>query len=155
MTEALLTVNAWLAKLDTLDGSGPLQLDDRGLLGLQTDSGLQIELEVCSEPPWLYLRAALRPLPTNEREAWYGFLLGRNFLCQSTGGAAFAIDAEHQQLALTWCQPLALLDAQGFADALMGFIDQAIAWSARLDQGLPAELDTPQADLPITGMVRA
>jgi hypothetical protein len=159
MSDARSTVNAWLAQWEALQGPGALQLDERGLLGLQTDSGLQIELEVPEAPAWLYLRAALRRVPEHGREAWYGFLLARNFLCQSTGGAVFALDAEQQQLALTWCQPVALLDAQAFSEAVMGFIDQALHWSEALAHGLPDEMPEPDQGMGLAlsplGMTRA
>lgn len=132
MSPAQLMVQAWLAEMARLEESGPWTLDERGLLGLQTDQGLQIELEVPADADLLYLRAPLGPLPQQDRESVFEKLLALNFQPDQAGGASFAIDAEQHQLALSLCQGIRHLDATDFANLLRSFIAAVVDWRSAL-----------------------
>ena len=132
MSAARATVQSWLDALAHQEGITDLRLDERGLLGLQTDSGLQIELEVPAESGLLYLRAGLGELPAQDRESVLTQLMSFNFLLDQAGGATFALDAERQQLALSVCQGLGHLDATDFANLLQGFIAAAVDWQDKI-----------------------
>jgi hypothetical protein len=134
------SVNHWLADFAQAEGIADLQLDERGLIGLQVDSALEIEIEVPSEQDLVYLRAGLLPIPAQDRESVYARLLERNFLLQDSSGAAFAIDADRAELALSLCQPVSKLDGLDFANLLRNFIDVALRWQAQLTQELQAGL---------------
>ncbi|MEI7783601.1 MAG: type III secretion system chaperone [Betaproteobacteria bacterium] len=143
------SVNHWLADFAQAEGMVGLQLDERGLIGLQVDNALEIEIEVPGEQGLLYLRAALMPVPAQDRESLYARLLACNFLLQDCNGAAFAIDAERALLALSLCQPVSKLDGLDFANLLRNFIDVALRWQAQLTQELQAGLpDDGPASLP-------
>lgn len=132
MSPGQQAVQAWLSELALTDGAGPLGLDERGLLGLQTDQGLQVELEVPAEGDLLFLRANVGPLPQLHAEAVYAKLLSLNFMPLFAGGASFAIDAEQQQLALSLCQGIGHLDATDFANLLRGFIAASVDWQEKV-----------------------
>ena len=133
MTPAQQAVAGWLGQWVAVEGSDPWVLDERGMLGLQTDQGLQIELEVPAEGALLFLRAALGPLPQHDPEAVYAKLLALNFLQQQAGGASFAIDEEQHHLALSLCQGIAHLDGTDFANLLSGFIAAAVDWHDKVN----------------------
>lgn len=126
------SVNGWLAAFAQAEGLADLQLDERGLIGLQVDAALEIEIEVPLEQDLVYLRSTLMPIPAQDRESVYAWLLKRNFLLQDSGGAAFAIDADRAQLALSLCQPIGRLDALDFANLLRGFINISLRCQAQL-----------------------
>ena len=133
MTPAQQTVAGWLGQWVAVEGSDPWVLDERGMLGLQTDQGLQIELEVPAEGELLFLRAALGPLPQHDPEAVYAKLLALKFLQQQAGGASFAIDEEQHHLALSLCQGIAHLDGTDFANLLRGFVAAAVDWHDKVN----------------------
>jgi len=145
------SVNRWLADFAQAEGLADLQLDERGLIGLQVDSALEIEIEVPPDQGLLYLRAGLLPLPAQEREAVYARLLERNFLLQDCGGAAFAIDSDRAELALSLCQPIGKLDGLDFNNLLRGFIDMALHWQGKLTQELQASSAQQGASTPPWG----
>jgi len=128
------TVNLWLKELASSEGVPELRLDARGLLGLRVDEALEIEIEVPAQEPLMYLRAAVMALPEQGRLACLTRLLERNFLLQDSAGAAFAIDSERNQIALSLRQPLARLDALDFINLLRGFISTALHWQEQLAQ---------------------
>lgn len=136
------SVNRWLADFAEAEGLPGFRLDERGLIGLQVDSSLEIEIEVPSDQGLVYLRAGLLPLPAQDRESVYARLLERNFLLQDCSGAAFAIDADRAQLALSLCQPIGKLDGLDFAHLLRNFIDVSLQTQTQLTQELQA--DGPQ-----------
>lgn len=133
------SVNRWLADFAQAEGLPGLQLDERGLIGLQVDSALEIEIEVPSDHDLVYLRAGLLPIPGQDRESLYARLLERNFLLQDCSGAAFAIDADRAQLALSLCQPIGKLDGLDFAHLLRNFIDISLQTQTQLTQELQAD----------------
>lgn len=141
------SVNQWLAQFAQAEGLTDLQLDERGLIGLQVDSALEIEIEVPHDQSLLYLRAALLPIPPQDRELVYARLLERNFLLQDSNGAAFAIDADRAQLALSLCQPIGRLDGLDFANILRSFIDISLLWQTQLTQELQAARPQHGGDL--------
>ena len=133
MSPGQKTVAAWLGQWVAVEGSDPWVLDERGMLGLQTDQGLHIELEVPADGGVLFLRAALGPLPQQDGEAVYAKLLALNFLQQQAGGASFAIDEEQHQLALSICQGIAHLDGTDFENLLRGFVSAAVDWHDKVN----------------------
>ena len=141
------SVNQWLAQFAQAEGLADLQLDERGLIGLQVDSALEIEIEVPPDQGLLYLRAALLPIPLKDRELVYARLLECNFLLQDSSGAAFAIDADRAQLALSLCQPIRRLDGLDFANILRSFIDISLLWQTQLTQELQAARPQHGSDL--------
>ena len=145
------SVNRWLADFAQAEGLADLQLDERGLIGLQVDSALEIEIEVPPDQDLVYLRSALMPIPAQDRESVYARLLERNFLLQDSSGAAFAIDADRAQLALSLCQPIGKLDGLDFAHLLRSFIDISLHWQMQLTQGLQAAVPHYSGELPPFG----
>ena len=132
------SVNQWLAQFAQAEGLADLQLDERGLIGLQVDSALEIEIEVPPDQDLVYLRSALMPIPAQDRESVYARLLERNFLLQDSSGAAFAIDADRAQLALSLCQPIGKLDGLDCANLLRSFIDISLRWQTQLTEEFQA-----------------
>jgi len=145
------SVNRWLADFAQAEGIADLQLDERGLIGLQVDSALEIEIEVPSEQGLVYLRAGLLPIPAQDRESVYARLLERNFLLQDCGGAAFAIDADRAELALSLCQPIGKIDGLDFANLLRNFIEMALRWQTQLTEEQQATAAQPSSVLPPFG----
>jgi hypothetical protein len=145
------SVNRWLADFAQAEGIADLQLDERGLIGLQVDGALEIEIEVPSDQGLVYLRAGLLPIPAQDRESVYARLLERNFLLQDCGGAAFAIDADRAELALSLCQPIGKIDGLDFANLLRNFIEMALRWQTQLTEEQQATAAQPSSVLPPFG----
>jgi hypothetical protein len=145
------SVNRWLADFAQAEGIADLQLDERGLIGLQVDGALEIEIEVPTDQGLVYLRAGLLPIPAQDRESVYARLLERNFLLQDCGGAAFAIDADRAQLALSLCQPIGKIDGLDFANLLRNFMEMALRWQTQLTEELQATAAQPSSVLPPFG----
>jgi hypothetical protein len=130
--DARAMVNAYLARFASRAAMAVGSLDDSGYVKVRSGSAM-VGLSVMEDVGVLILLAPIMPVPKTNRETLYRRLLEKSFL--TTSDAAFAIDAEKEEVVVRALRRLSGLDYEEFEDLLNTVGTVADAW----DDALRAE----------------
>jgi hypothetical protein len=122
-------VNAYLTRFAARAGMEIGPLDETGFLEVRSGSAI-VGVSVMEDVGVLILLAAIMPVPSGNREALYRRLLEMSFL--TTSDAAFAIDAEKEEVVVRSLRRLSGLDYEEFEDLLDTVGKVADAWDEAL-----------------------
>ncbi len=148
-------VNAWLQPLSAEAGS-PLALDEDGVCSFVRDAA-ECSVFVPGDRPVIYFYAPMMSLPEDDVAELFSSLLAHNFLCEDTGGAAFAIDRDNDLVVLNMAASLEGMTEQGFRDLVAHFSGNAAVWLERFEMYLTGAPDPDEAEeipLPTEGVIR-
>jgi Tir chaperone protein (CesT) family len=118
-------VNAYLARFSERAGSKLEPLDSGGYTVVRKGSA-SIGINALPDHGVLLLVAAVMPVPQVQREAFYRRLLELSFL--TTSDAAFAIDADRDEVVVRALRRLSGLDYEEFEDLLETVGKVADSW---------------------------
>ena len=122
-------VNAYLARFAARAGMPIGTLDESGYVQVRNGSAL-VGLTVMEDVGVLLLLAPIMKVPRGKREALYRRLLELSFL--TTSDAAFAIDAQKDEVNVRALRRLSGLDYEEFEDLLDTVGKVADAWDEAL-----------------------
>ena len=127
-------INQWLAEIVPHLN---LKLDAQGVCSVGHESGLDCAIEVPESAAIVCLRIPVAPL-TTLTNTQLRQCLATHLFGHATGGAAYGIDEEEEELVLWRTVGLAGLDAAGFAAILVQLFDTAHDSALWLRGGSPA-----------------
>jgi len=113
--DARAMVNAYLAQFASRAGTTLDELDDSGYTQVRKGSA-SVGINVLGDHGVLLLLAPVMAVPTAQRERFYRRLLELSFL--TTSDAAFAIDAQKDEVYVRALRRLSGLDYEEFEDLL-------------------------------------
>ena len=113
--DARAMVNAYIARFGERAGASLDPLDDQGYTQLRKGSA-SIGINVLEDHGVLLFLAPMMPVPLTGRETFYRRLLELSFL--TTADAAFAIDAQKEEVFVRALRRLSGLDYEEFEDLL-------------------------------------
>jgi hypothetical protein len=122
-------VNAYLTRFAARAAMEVGVLDDSGYVQVRSGSAM-VGLSVMEDVGVLLLLAPIMPVPKTSRETLYRRLLEMSFL--TTSDAAFAIDAEKEEVVVRALRRLSGLDYEEFEDLLDTVGKVADAWDDTL-----------------------
>ena len=127
--DARAMVNAYLTRFAARAAMEVGALDDSGYVQVRSGSAM-VGLSVMEDVGVLLLLAPIMPVPKTNRETLYRRLLEMSFL--TTSDAAFAIDAEKEEVVVRALRRLSGLDYEEFEDLLDTVGKVADAWDDAL-----------------------
>ena len=130
--DARAMVNAYLTRFAGRAGMSVGALDETGYVQIRSGSAM-VGVTVLEDVGVLILLAPILKVPKTNRETLYRRLLEKSFL--TTSDAAFAIDAEKEEVVVRALRRLSGLDYEEFEDLLNTVGTVADAW----DDALRAE----------------
>jgi hypothetical protein len=113
--DARTMINAYLARFGERAGSPLESLDESGFTQVRKGSA-RVGINVLEDHGVLLFVAPVMPVPTTGREALYRRLLELSFV--TTSDAAFAIDAQRDEIVVRALRRLSGLDYEEFEDLL-------------------------------------
>jgi hypothetical protein len=127
--DARAMVNAYLIRFAARAGMSVGSLDETGYVQVRSGSAM-VGLSVVEDVGVLILLAPILKVPQSNRETLYRRLLEMSFL--TTSDAAFAIDAEKEEVVVRSLRRLSGLDYEEFEDLLDTVGRVADAWDDTL-----------------------
>lgn len=122
-TPARALVSDWLRQPD-ISRHVELMLDDDGCCSIGHESGIDCALEVPLDQEAIYLSTPLLPIAAAD-ETVLRLCMRAHLFGRASGGATYAIDDDSGWLVLWRRYPIAALDADDFAHALVDFLTAA------------------------------
>ncbi|MBK8964026.1 MAG: type III secretion system chaperone [Candidatus Competibacteraceae bacterium] len=121
-------------------------LNEEGVCRLVFDDRFSVDIEVGPDNATVHLYSVLCPIPPENKESFYEWLLEANLFGGDTGGAWFALDGAHGEVVLNRTLKMANTDYRDFADLLEAFVNHLEAWTDKLAGGeLNESTDAPAA----------
>lgn len=130
-----MSIEDILKELGSQMGLPNLHLDDNNVCRLVFDKRFTVDIEASPDKKSVHMYSALCELPPEGREELYEALLEANLFGRGTGGAAFGVDKEMNEILLN-ISFAAIEDVplQTFINTLESFVNYVEAWTEKLDK---------------------
>ena len=130
-----MDIHSILTQLGQQMGLPQLKLDENNVCRLVFDQRLVVDIEATDNNKVIHFYALVGELPPENKEDFMANLLEANLFGKGTGGSAFALDHNHQEIYLCRLLLIDSLAYQDFVNILETFVNHLEAWMDKIEKG--------------------
>ena len=133
MLQSTAIINGFLKDLGIEINSQDLQLDQQGICAFEYGNKIEFVIELPKQSSFVYFYSLIIPIPQDNREAFFHYLLTQNFFSIESQGTAFAVDNETHNITLCYSHSVEQLDLILFKNIINNLLDTADHWHDKLE----------------------